>query len=73
MNKKIILTKVSEGVHSSIKNRPEICGFGQNVDEAIGSLVRSYREVIGVDIGWDMEDIQTKMFLNDPENAWRAY
>ena len=73
MNRKIILTKRSEDFLAHLDDRPEIWDCGKNPNEAIGSLIRSNREMFGIDLSWDSDDIQTKMFMNDPDALHRAY
>ncbi|HEY4521651.1 MAG TPA: hypothetical protein VJH05_00720 [Candidatus Paceibacterota bacterium] len=73
MNKKIILTKRSEDFMAHIEGHSEIWDCGPSPDAAIGSLIRSHREVFGIDVWWEVDDVQTKMFLNDPDAVHKAY
>ncbi|MEK7502960.1 MAG: hypothetical protein AAB556_00765 [Patescibacteria group bacterium] len=73
VNKKIVLTKRSDDFMAHVENNSEIWSCGKNTDEAIGSLIRTYRELFGIDLRWDMNDIQTKMCLNDPDNIHQIF
>jgi len=68
-NKKIVLTKQSGGVLASVDGNPQLCGWGSNTDEAVGSLIRTHRNFFETDLCWDMDDPFTKMFINSAHDV----
>lgn len=69
----IVVTKRSDDYHACIKGHPEIWGCGEDIDDAIGDLVRSHKSEFNIEIQYGKKEHKYDIYVIQCRCGFKKY